>query len=499
MKRFHTPRFRFIQKHWQIISLLAVLLLGAFLRLYHLISLPPALHPDEASVGLRALQITRLSGWRSLCLTCDPVWIMLQTLPIKLFGPTILALRLLPALMGTLSLYLIYVLGREWFGQRVGLGAAFLLATSPWAFSMSRDGTSASAIILIVTLSLWLITIAWEQEKLWLFGLVGVALVAGLFASPLGGWWLVELISAGLILLILNPRHFKAWVKPTTIMGAITVIGIVGYFLQQHFQLPHLSSQNLVSTGKALGMLIVHGDDNYRFNLGGQPMLNAFVGIMFIAGLLVNFTKLNRPKHAALVILFFLGLLPVIVRPEDAPSAIQGALMLPLAMLLAAEGIGYMLDRWYATFPINAAARTTALFAISLPLSLSVLFGYNQYFVAWAATPQSHAAYSESSTAMANYLRQNNPTEETYIAGEIGSAAVIQYLDHKQAPGYKFVTGIEINSIELNGKPKRILFSMANKDEALTSIKKHFGSGKIMPSFDATGSRELFYVFTVTK
>ena len=47
---------KFIKKHWIIISLLAILVIAAFLRLYQLPSIPPGLYPDEAMNGNNALK-----------------------------------------------------------------------------------------------------------------------------------------------------------------------------------------------------------------------------------------------------------------------------------------------------------------------------------------------------------------------------------------------------------------------------------------------------------
>jgi 4-amino-4-deoxy-L-arabinose transferase-like glycosyltransferase len=73
---------------------------------------------------------------------------------VALFGRNFAALRVVPALVGTLTVGAIYLLGRELFDRRVGLAAAALLATFPPFLHFSRLSLINIADPLFGTLAL---------------------------------------------------------------------------------------------------------------------------------------------------------------------------------------------------------------------------------------------------------------------------------------------------------------------------------------------------------
>jgi len=156
----------FFKKNSEILMAVAVILLGAFLRFWHLDSLPPGLYPDEAINGNDALNLPgqvfypENNGREGL-------FHNLLALSFALFGPGIWTLRLVPALMGTLTILGIYLLSKEagllavgkmlntkyqkLFIQYFPLFAAFLLATSFWHINFSRIGFRAILLPLVLT------------------------------------------------------------------------------------------------------------------------------------------------------------------------------------------------------------------------------------------------------------------------------------------------------------------------------------------------------------
>ncbi len=145
--------------------ILLILLLGAFLRLYHLSSLPVSLFGDEIDVGYHAWSlfttgrdylgnflptyIHSLSEWRA------PLLMYLTAPFVGLLGPSAFSVRLPVALMGIINLVLIYYLGKKLFSQKVGLFASFFLAVTPWHIHYSRaafEVTLLTSLVLTGTL-----------------------------------------------------------------------------------------------------------------------------------------------------------------------------------------------------------------------------------------------------------------------------------------------------------------------------------------------------------
>ena len=142
--RQHT-RFRLSRN--QILAL-ALIALGAALRLWGIGSLPPGLNQDEASAGYEAWALLHYGidrngaslpalfvAWGS---GQNVLYSYLSMPFIALFGLNETTLRLVAGLCGTLSLPLFYRLGKRLRGERFGLVALALLAANPWHIMLSR-------------------------------------------------------------------------------------------------------------------------------------------------------------------------------------------------------------------------------------------------------------------------------------------------------------------------------------------------------------------------
>ena len=121
--------FKKLVKGWRLpapprklarILLLALMLVALFLRIYDLRRVPPGPFYDEAAATLLAGPVASgqtlpifISNY-----TGHEVLYYYLTIPlIKLFGATVLALRLTSALIGTATVMMAYVLGRQLFAD----------------------------------------------------------------------------------------------------------------------------------------------------------------------------------------------------------------------------------------------------------------------------------------------------------------------------------------------------------------------------------------------
>jgi hypothetical protein len=245
-------------------------------------------------------------------------------------------------------------------------------------------------------------------------------------------------------------------------------------------------------------MFNVHGDDNYRHNLGGQPQLNVFVGIMFILGIIICLSNISRPRYYGLLLLFGVMLLPEVLTAEGIPHALRAIGALPMALILAALGIEYMLERWYATFPVNSAARNSGLAVILLLLGLSIYQGYQQYFVAWANSEQTYAAYSENAVAIGKYLLAQPFNGQRYVVIDGYSDKTVEYLTHYHA-SYQRIDPEDIKAIPTDGQPKQFLITVSQQPAAIKALRERLSGGTLSPQYSSFNGAELFDTYTVTK
>lgn len=509
----------FLDKHKLAISLGLILLLGAFMRFYRLDSLPPGLHPDEAANGLDIFRMFDHHDFRPIYDTNGPreaLFFYLQAIFVGLMGNTILALRMAPALIGTLAIGATYLWAREWFGNRTALIAAFILAITPWGITISRDGFRASMMMLMVPLTLWLYTKALRTKRLVWLVLAGVSLGAGFYT-----YLAFRLLPAALVAIIIfslfaRREMLRQWLKPLgiSLIAMVIVLVPLGVFGFQHPEQvnartggvsvlnPDLNHGKPIQTLadsviKTVLMFNIHGDENYRQNLGGQPEFNIFIGAMFILGILLALSRLASLRYFALLMVFGSMLLPAALTAEGLPHALRSIGALVPAVILAALGIGYMLDRWNGVFPVNSAARTVGTAAVVFLLALSAFHGYTQYFIAYAGDPKTFDAYANDSTSMGNFLNQSSFEGTRYVvAGEYQSKP-IEYLTHYHSK-YTRIDPEQLPGVLKNKPYAQFLVPENNKDKTVKVLRTANPDLKSSPHFATFNpDNELFSVYVI--
>ena len=124
--------------------LLGIITLCAFvLRFWQLDAVPPGWRDDELINSLVisqkvvdgdfAVYYADASGHEAL-------YHALNAIMLAVFGPGVAGIRWLSAILGTLTIPLIYLVGRRLFGSLTGLVAAAALAASFWSLMYSRVG-----------------------------------------------------------------------------------------------------------------------------------------------------------------------------------------------------------------------------------------------------------------------------------------------------------------------------------------------------------------------
>jgi 4-amino-4-deoxy-L-arabinose transferase-like glycosyltransferase len=185
-------------------KLILVLILAAILRLVSLGSIPAGISPDEISQGYTAYSLLKtghdewgvswpLTSFRSFVDYKAPLQTYLMIPSVALFGLNEFAIRLPSALFGILSIYVIYLLVTELFGQGkgrtltggvlndglaseangrfdlIGLLAAFILAISPWHIQFSRTALEVNLSSLLFPLGLYLFLKGLKKPKLLIY------------------------------------------------------------------------------------------------------------------------------------------------------------------------------------------------------------------------------------------------------------------------------------------------------------------------------------------
>lgn len=150
---FTQPRLSRPQLHKLLV--LAVLGLGILVRTWHFPSVPPGLNQDEAASAYEAFSLaeTGCDKWGNPWPVYFPAWgsgqnvlLAYLTVPVvKVLGLSVFSARLVPLLLGLLTLPLFYYCLRP-MGRYPALLGLLLLAVAPWHFMLSRWGLESNLV-----------------------------------------------------------------------------------------------------------------------------------------------------------------------------------------------------------------------------------------------------------------------------------------------------------------------------------------------------------------
>lgn len=170
-----------MKKNRELLILFAILLLGAFLRVYKLDTIPPGLNQDEISIGYNANSILHTGKdeygvsfplfFRSLDDYKLPGYIYVTAGSIALFGKNTFAIRFPSAFFGAATILVLYFFAKELVGKNKRFGffpllSAFLLAVSPWHLQFSRVAFESVTALFFFLGGCFFAALFYRKEKI---------------------------------------------------------------------------------------------------------------------------------------------------------------------------------------------------------------------------------------------------------------------------------------------------------------------------------------------
>jgi 4-amino-4-deoxy-L-arabinose transferase-like glycosyltransferase len=438
--------------------LVGILIIATFLRFYHLTSTPPGLYPDEAMDGNNAVEAAETNHFQTFYiedngregLYVNIIAAFLKVWPV--YEPWVV--RLPAAIAGVLTVWGIYMLVAELFGDGPGLLAAFLLATSFWHIMFSRIGFRAILAPLLLIWTLYLLTKAFRASKgarsAWWYAIgAGILYAAGFYT------YIAYRVTPLLFLLFIPFFHTKPgfWKKAALFIAVTFIVAApLGWYFVQHpadffgrtAQISVTNAQNplhdfAVNVAKEVLMFNWHGDYNWRQNISGSPELFWPVGILFVLGIIVSLWSLWRswrkrkevaaeitdapnnlfPPFALLLTFAWiaLGILPAAASDEGIPHALRSILALPPAIIFATLGgvwlYGIMKThwRWHPTLTKSIAV----LFLIAVGV-----FGYVDYFIVWAKNSNVPGSFNADYVTLGQQINALPTSTPKYVVVNAG-------------------------------------------------------------------------------
>lgn len=255
---------------------------------------------DEAWYGDIARNILSsnnpfLLHWNGQIFTDHPpagYWLI--ALSEKIFGVSEFSVRFAPALCGFLSIFIIYLLGKELFNRWVGLVSGIALTSATWFLFRSRSGNLDSILTMFFLLTL-LLGVKAIKEKRYLLPL-SVSLALLILTKTL----VPVVIIPSLIIIFWKKRTFR--VKDLLLPAVILTIILGSWLLVQILSQPAFLSHYL-----AIGLPGVKAETSYLDNFKQiKEYLHNGVGKWFWLGILsIVFGLFLRQKSFYILAAFF--------------------------------------------------------------------------------------------------------------------------------------------------------------------------------------------------
>ncbi|MBC7248919.1 MAG: glycosyltransferase family 39 protein [Anaerolineae bacterium] len=434
------PTFHPSGHAWKIgrleaVLLTAILLIALVLRIYQIDTFPNGCQSDEGNNGLDALRWLRGAPYAPYAETNEgqaTLFTYIIALYFRLFGVGVPSMRLVSATFGALTVLAFYVLARDFYGPRVGLVIAALLAASRWHITFSRIVYEAIMVPLCEVLLFYFLwrglRDGWRRD----FVLSGLSLALGL-----NTYTAFRVVPMGVVLyavywLVAYHRRWRSTLRGlgwTFLGAALGLVPLAVYVVQhprifmgrtQHISLlPEIAAAgNLsplwINLRKVLLMFNYQGDAAPLNNLPGAPLLDFVTGMLFILGLALALRYWRHPRFF-LLLAWGITVLPATVFSvgHEAPSARRAIGLIPVVYLL----VGLAVERVWRVLEEAWRGRGKRAFtwALGLGCAAIMLGNANLYFRVQAVHPAVWAAYSASEAAIGRYLAALDGRAEVYL------------------------------------------------------------------------------------
>ncbi len=390
-----------------------VLLLAAFVRLWHSGDAPPGLQHDEifkAIEGVRVVEDADIRLFYPSNQGHEGGYVWFIGLAYALLGDSVMMIKFPAFVFGMLTIALLYRVAADLYGHRVGVIAAGLAAVSFWAIFTSRVGLRAVSLPTVTLLVIWGL-IRLHRHPSWTTALAtGFALGFASYTYTSS----IALYPAFAVYVVFQRatfRHQWRYLAVIAIIGGLLTLPMIAIRLEDNIgsnridsiSRPWIEFQNgnpnelIDNAWKLAGMPVFTGDPEWRYNIAERPLFPVLPGLLVYAGVLILLWRVRRqPFNAMLLVLLLAGLVPSLLT-VSAPSYLRSIITLPTIMIAIALAVDAIPDKrivWglgIAMIGITAAADFPA------------------YFDRWANHDAVFAIYRDDLEQLARNLRQNDP------------------------------------------------------------------------------------------
>ena len=399
-----------MERKGELVALVLLILLAAFLRFYHLQDIPVGLDADEAEKGWEARRIVNgeqhpiffTAGYGA-----EPMHYYVAALSLRVFGIRAFSVRFGSALAGLLLVPVIYLLARELYPPAddstslAPILSAFWVATSYWHITYSRIGMEPVYLPLFASAAAYFLWRGIRIQERTSFLLAGCFLGASLYtARPVRFLPILLLIFLAYHVLT-NALFRQVHLKSLLLLGMVFLvvllplatyaIGHPDMFFKREMAVtilnPELQDQPLPLTffegiAKTFGMYNLVPDPQFERNPAHRPILDSLSSAFFLVGLTAAWLRRRQPAYAFVFLWLMVMSLPGALTPDVAPHYSRGIGALPAVALLFSLGVDSS-TRWLKRRRLWPTLRRAYWPMLCLALITMTFLSCRDYFFPW--------------------------------------------------------------------------------------------------------------------
>jgi hypothetical protein len=457
------------------VILAAIVALAAFFRLYQLDKIPPGFQFDQAYYVFDVLRL--LQGQFYLFFAApggtEPLYIYLAMPGVALAGITPLGLKVTTAVIGLLTIPLIYGLARTMFSSEsegasreaalVGLVAAFLSAVSIWHIFFNRYGERVTLLVLLTVMVylFWWRALSHSSQSaggrsaMRAYAIAGLFLALALYTYPGARVLPIGLIPLSIYAALTDRANAMRYIRGlglAFVVAAIVFLPLGAYFIAHPSDfightadvsifVPHGEEQGDIVASLArnglhlLGMFFIAGDPGMIRNVPNRPIFDPLTAILFIFGVIISLLMLLAPRSSKrertrvmFLWVWIIVALGVSLFSDDAPNFVRTLPAMPAVMILPAWGA---MEIWkLARTPVTRRGGAIALGVILLAATGS---SYHDYFDVFAHDPGLYYAFTADKVEIADWINQHAGTETIFLAPVTYQVSTVSLLTRNAA------------------------------------------------------------------
>lgn len=461
-------------------TLLIILIVAAFFRLYRLDTIPPGFTHDEAGHGHDAIAI--MQGARPIYETVgygrEPLYDYVVAWLMPVFGPNALTLRLVSVLAGLLLIVIVHFWIRRAFDVPIALLTSAFLAVSFWAISTDRQALRSALLPTLFTASIYFLWQAVRPHARRMFRRPSLRAsrwlaytLAGIFLGLSFYTYLAARVLPAIFVLLwfyLLIFHRSVWRQNwlgliyMVALGVVMAVPMFNYIAAHpgiEYRLTLLSGpidrlfagdpgEIFHNTLSALGMFTVSGDNLWLYNIPGRPILDWPLAITFYLGVILSFIRFRKIEHALIIFWLLVAIFPSLLTGVTA-SSLRSIAAQPVAYLFASLGLIELVRR------VDRVIDSHTLRSVPLVLLAIAVTGYafHDYFDVWGQARDVRVAYHTTLSEVSRYL-DRNPTGRSGVAvssiypNRFHDPYAMQLMLHRNDLSIRWFTG---SFVDMNG------------------------------------------------